>query len=112
MGPLGLLSVSLGACASMAVTTDKLEERTAWSTGMAVGTFTITDRKDDGVRTDYLVKGQDGRAFRCTVGGSFSVLGRVVTDALCTQTAGKVINKPESVQDNALTREYRKLQKP
>lgn len=109
-----LLLLVVSGCASVAVTSASLEQRTAASTGMAVGSFQIERRVDDGVRTDYVARGNDGRVFNCYVTGTVSYTGRSVSDAMCNQVGGKAAgatNKPVSSEDNALVHEYKKTQK-
>ena len=81
-------------CASVAVTDSAMEERTAFALGLRRGSFTISDRRDDGVRTQYQVQTKTGQRYACYVAGSFSVTGRVVSDAIC--------NKPGEAARNPL----------
>jgi hypothetical protein len=87
---LGLLS----GCASVAVSSSAIEERTAMALGLPVGSFTISERKDDGVRTQYQVQTKSGQRHSCYVTGTFSVTGRIVSDAIC--------NKPGEAPKNPL----------
>ena len=82
IGAFAAASLLLG-CASVAVTDDALQQRTAASLSLAPGSFTIANRHNAGVRTDYDVTTQDGRQFACYVTGAVSVTGRNVSDALC-----------------------------
>jgi hypothetical protein len=85
---LGLCSsvvLGLAACASAAVTSDALEDRTSRALGLDKGQYTISDRVDEGTSTRYMVLAKSGKKFSCTVGGSFNVMGRVVSDAICTE---------------------------
>jgi hypothetical protein len=75
----------LAGCASAAVTSDALEDRTSRALGLEKGQYTISDRQDDGTATRYMVSTKSGKRFSCTVGGSFNVMGRVVSDAICTE---------------------------
>ena len=84
----------LAGCASAAVTGDALTQRTASAIGAAPGTFTIANRTDSGVRTDYTVTTNSGQHYNCYVTGGVSVLGRVVSDAIC--------NKPGEAAKNPL----------
>lgn len=72
-------------CASLAVTDDAIVERTAFALGLQKNEFTISQRQDDGTTTRYLVKTKSGQDYNCFVGGSFSVLGRSVSEAICTK---------------------------
>jgi hypothetical protein len=80
-------SAFLAACASVAVTSDSLENRTAASLGIDRGTFTISDRTDEGIRTNYTVTTKNGIKYVCYVTGTVSVLGRTVSDAICKESA-------------------------
>jgi hypothetical protein len=74
----------LSGCASMAVTDDAIVDRTSRALGVDKGTFTIADRVDEGTATRYVAKTRSGD-YNCTIGGSFSVIGRVVSDAICNK---------------------------
>lgn len=80
-------------CASIAVTDEALVERTAFALGLSKGDFTIGNRVDDGPTTRYSVKAKSGQEFNCFVGGSIGVLGRVVSEAVCTKK-GEVARNP------------------
>jgi hypothetical protein len=91
-----LIAVAAAAatgCASIAVTDEALVERTAFALGLAKGDFTISNRVDDGTTTRYSVKAKSGQEFNCFVGGSIGVLGRVVSEAICTKK-GEVARNP------------------
>lgn len=79
-----LLAASSG-CASVAVTSDSIEERTAFALGIGTQDFTISDRVDSGVRTDYRVQTRDGARYACYVTGIISVIGRNISDAICSR---------------------------
>lgn len=81
----GVLSILLAGCASVAVTEDALENNTAHALGLEKGSFTITNREDSGIKTTYNVKTNSGRNYSCYVTGQISVIGRVVSDAMCTE---------------------------
>lgn len=76
----------LAGCASVAVTEDALEKNTAFALGLEPGSFTISDRQDDGFKTSYRVGARNGRRFSCYVTGSLSMLGRTVSDAVCSES--------------------------
>ena len=99
-----ILAALCSGCASVAVTDNTLEQRTANATGMNVGSFTITDRVDDGLTTRYLAKGKSGQTFNCYVTGTVSFLGRQVSDAQCNPPG----RNEGGAADNALLREYNK----
>lgn len=77
--------LTIVGCASVAVSDDAIERNTAASLGLEKGTFTISDRNDDGVKATYAVKTNNGRKYTCYVTGGVSYLGRVVSDAVCTE---------------------------
>lgn len=73
------------ACASVAVTDQAIVDRTAFALGLAKSDFTISNRTDEGTTTRYSVRTKSGQDFNCFVGGSISVLGRSVSEAICTR---------------------------
>jgi hypothetical protein len=85
--PLALLFiVTLAAgCASIAVTDDAIVDRTAFALGLGKGDFTISNRSDEGTTTRYSVRTKTGQDYNCFVGGSISVLGRSVSEAVCSK---------------------------
>ncbi len=72
-------------CASIAVTDEAIVERTAFALGLAKSDFTISNRMDDGAATRYQVRTKAGQNYRCFVGGSIGLLGRAVSEAVCTK---------------------------
>lgn len=90
---LSALVTLVTGCASVAVTSDAIEQRTAAALGLEQGSFVITDRQDEGVKTTYNVKAKNGRAFSCYVTGTFAIVGRVTSDAICTEVGGKTTTK-------------------
>ena len=84
---LATLSASLlaGGCASIAVTDQAIVDRTAFALGLANGDFTISNRVDDRAATRYQVRTKAGQNYRCFVGGSIGLLGRSVSEAVCTK---------------------------
>ncbi|MDR2837643.1 MAG: hypothetical protein LBV49_03605 [Azonexus sp.] len=89
------LAVIISGCASVAVNEESLQSRTAFALGLEQGDFTISNRSDDGVRTDYTVTTNKKQVFSCYVTGVVSITGRNVSDAICSEksspaaTAGK-----------------------
>lgn len=81
-------AVLMTGCASIAVSGDAIEQNTARALGLAPGSFTVSNRADDGVKTTYNVETQAGRRYGCYVTGTVSMMGRVVSDAMCTEQAG------------------------
>lgn len=90
---LALASLTLAACASIAVTDDAIVERTAFALGLVKTDFTISNRTDDGTTSRYSVRTKAGQDYHCFVGGSISVLGRSVSEAICTKK-GDVARNP------------------
>jgi hypothetical protein len=88
-----LAAATATGCASIAVTDEALVDRTAFALGLAKGDFTISNRVDEGTTTRYSVKSKSGQEFNCFVGGSIGVLGRVVSEAICTKK-GEVARNP------------------
>lgn len=80
--------------ASNAVTDEALIPRTETAIGMPSSQFTITDRVNEGVTARYKVKTSTGKAYNCFVGGSISVLGRSVSEAVCTPLDGSSPKAP------------------
>lgn len=80
-------------CASIAVTDDAIVDRTAFALGLAKGDFTISNRTDEGTTTRYSVRTKSGQDFNCFVGGSIGVLGRSVSEAICTKK-GETMRNP------------------
>ena len=80
-----LTAVITTGCASMAVTSESLEEKTAFALGLEKGEFTISNRVDDGIQTNYVVKTNKGQEYRCYVTGTISMIGRTVSDAMCNR---------------------------
>ena len=88
-----LAAATATGCASIAVTDEALVDRTAFALGLGKGDFTISNRVDEGTTTRYSVKSKSGQEFNCFVGGSIGVLGRVVSEAVCTKK-GEVARNP------------------
>lgn len=85
--PATFLVLSAG-CASFTVSDDAIERNTAQALGLPRGSFTISDRVNDGVKASYTVKTHAGKQYACYVTGAVTQLGRSVSDAICTG-AGK-----------------------
>lgn len=82
---LALASAFGAGCASIAVTDEAIVERTAFALGLAKTDFTVSNRVDDGTTTRYAVRTRSGQDYHCFVGGSISVLGRTVSEAVCSK---------------------------
>jgi hypothetical protein len=90
---LVLAAALVAGCASIAVTAAPTPDRTAFALGLAKGDFTISNRTDEGTTTRYAVRTKAGQDFNCFVGGSISVLGRSVSEAICTKK-GETMRNP------------------
>lgn len=84
---LGILAVMLAAagCASLAVTDEAIVDRTAFALGLPKGEFTVSNRQNEGTTTRYSVRTKSGQEYNCFVGGSINVLGRSVSEAVCSK---------------------------
>ncbi len=101
--PVGIAAVIAAittGCASVAVTEDALQQRTAFALSLEKNDFTISDRADNGVTTHYKVTTKAGKKYNCYVEGSVSVVGRVVSDAICRDAAGAANASPNSGAPN------------
>ncbi|WP_051378054.1 hypothetical protein [Derxia gummosa] len=83
---------ALAGCASIAVTDDAIVDRTSAALGLDRQSFTISNRVDDGTTTRYAVHTRNGQDYRCFVGGSISVLGRSVSEAVCSRKGEPAAN--------------------
>lgn len=98
------------ACASMAVTDDAIVTNTSRALGLDKSQFTISDRADSGLQTTYMARIKAGKTYSCYVEGSVSVVGRVVSDAVCREMsksgapAAPAANAPSDPACNALLR--------
>lgn len=75
----------IAGCASVAVSNDAIVDRTAFALGLAKSDFTVSQRVDEGTTTRYQVRTKTGQEFNCFVGGSISVIGPSVSEAICTR---------------------------
>ncbi|AZN36219.1 hypothetical protein [Iodobacter ciconiae] len=80
-----LASILLVGCASIAVTDDAIVKNTSMAIGLEKNAFTISDRENDGITTTYKVKTKAGENYSCYVTGVISMIGRNVSDAMCTE---------------------------
>ncbi|MDB6062331.1 MAG: hypothetical protein JWM78_2434 [Verrucomicrobiaceae bacterium] len=94
---VAFIGISTG-CASVAVTDDAIEKNTAFALGIEKGTFTISNRENEGVKSTYLVNTNTGKKYSCYVTGAVSMVGRTVSDAMCNEV-GKPVK--ESGETNA-----------
>lgn len=101
---LAVVAALAAGCASVAVSNDAIERNTAATLGLEKGNFTISNREDDGVKSSYAVKTNAGRKYSCYVTGTVSVMGRVVSDAVCNEVgkSAKPMTATSSTSCNAL----------
>lgn len=82
---VAVLTALTSGCASMAVSGNTIEQNTATALGLTKGSFTISDRVDDGFKSNYIVKTNTGKQYGCYVTGTVSYFGRQVSDAVCIE---------------------------
>lgn len=87
IGAAAIAAALAAGCASVAVSGDAIEQNTARALGLAPGSFTVSNRVDSGIKTTYNVKTTAGRQYGCYVTGTVAIVGRVVSDAMCTEMA-------------------------
>lgn len=110
IGFVTLVAATLAGCASIAVTDDVITQRTSTALGIQPSQFTISNRSDSGVRTDYQVTTTRGKHYSCYVTGMISQMGRTVSDAICTQMGagsskqGNTANSKSAKDCNTLLR--------
>lgn len=86
--------VTLVGCASMSVSGDALQSRTGFALGLSSDAFTISNRTDSGVRTDYTVTTKTNKTYSCYVTGTIGV----VSDAICTQMQATASTQPVAAE--------------
>ena len=80
------LSALLSGCAlNQGLNSDMITQRTSFALGLTSDQFAISNRIDDGVRTDYNVETKSGKKYMCFVVSVPSMTGRVVMEATCNQ---------------------------
>lgn len=72
-------------CASIAVTDDAIVDRTAFALGLSKSDFTVSNRVNEGATTRYNVRTKSGQEYSCFIGGSIGLLGRAVSEAVCSK---------------------------
>lgn len=92
---LALVAVAAtsAGCASLAVTDEAITVRTAAALSLNKTDFTVSQRVDEGPTARYAVRTRTGQEFNCVLGGSFNVLGRSVSEAICTRK-GEAMKNP------------------
>jgi len=83
--PLTSVAALVTGCAPIAVSTDAIDQRAASALGVERGSFAISNRQDDGVHTQYVATSKNGQRYNCYVTGTFSVTGRIVSNAICSK---------------------------
>ena len=84
-GALVAASLAIAGCASLAVTDEAIVDRTAFALGLSKSDITVSNRQNDGTTTRYSVRTKSGQEYNCFIGGSFNVLGRSVSEAICNR---------------------------
>lgn len=80
-----IATLAIAGCASLAVTDEAIVDRTAFALGLNKGDITVSNRQNDGTTTRYSVRTKSGQEYNCFIGGSFNVLGRSVSEAICNR---------------------------
>jgi hypothetical protein len=94
--------IALMGCASIVVKDEDIIKKTEIALGMERSKFTISDRTNSGVQTDFVVTTKSGKRFNCYVTGTFSQLGSVVSDAICNEFGGGAEPMKGNAECNAL----------
>lgn len=100
-GLAALSALLFAGCAAQVVRGEHLIQKTAFALGLEAKDFTIADRVDDGLQTRYSVRTSDGRRFNCYVEGSMSMIGSIVSDALCSPIGGSGKSAPSPAKGKA-----------
>jgi hypothetical protein len=82
------LSMSLISCASVAIKDDDIVKRTAHSQGWEKDSFTISNRINEGTHTTFVATTKSGKKYNCSMDGSISFVGSLVTDPICVEVGG------------------------
>lgn len=92
LSTVAIATFGMAGCASVAVTDDAIRANTATALHVAPESLTITNRTNQGVKTSYLASTSNGHQYSCYVTGGVSMVGRVVSDAVCADApkAGNV----------------------
>ncbi len=101
-GLLLVSAIALVGCASMAVNEDDLIKKTSIALSLDKSEFTVSDRSDSGMQTDYVVTTKSGKKYNCYVTGSFYQLGKAVSDAICSEIGKSAGTVKSNAQCNAL----------
>ena len=90
-----LLALFMTGNAFAAVSSEKLEERAAFSLGLKKEDFTISNTKASGIRTEFLVTTKTEVEYNCYVTGGLGM----VSDAVCTKIASSGDSKEKKTGD-------------
>lgn len=71
----------------MAVTEDGMKANTAHALGVMPNDVTVSNRQDSGIKTTYIASTKDGRNYSCYMTGTYSLVGKYESDAICTPMA-------------------------
>jgi len=82
---LAIGALFTAGCASIAVTDDAIVDRTAFALGLSKGDFTVSNRVNEGATTRYNVRTKSGQEYSCFIGGSIGLLGRAVSEPVCSK---------------------------
>lgn len=82
----------LAGCASMVVSDDVIVQRTAFALSIDASSFTISSRMDEGTTTRYSVTTKTGRKYHCFLGGSISIAGKSISEAICNALGEPALN--------------------
>ena len=81
---LAVLCAGLTGCATVGgVSDEKLAERAAFALNLKPGSFTITNRIDEGGDTYFTVKTKSGKTHNCTLSSYSHMRSTRVSDAIC-----------------------------
>ena len=81
-----------------------LQKRAAFALNVDDGDVSVSNRSQDGVRTDFIAKTPQG-SFRCYVTSVQTPSGLVVSDAICAGNKGKPAGGKSSANCNELLRQ-------
>lgn len=82
---LSLCAVLVAGCASVAIKDEEIQKRTAFSLGADASAITISNRSNQGMRTEYTATTKKGKKYNCYMEGTMVIYGKVVSDAVCVE---------------------------
>jgi hypothetical protein len=101
-GLLLVSAITLVGCASMVVKEEDMVKKTESALGLNRSEFTISNREDNSMQTDYVVTTKSGRKYNCYVTGSVWQLGSAISDAICSELGKSAGTANSNTQCNAL----------